>query len=77
MSTFHTKDKRSEDSQKRNVYPEFKTYRVTLSYSGEVEAEDVETIENAIFEVLELIGDPFNQMLELDYADIECEDDEE
>ena len=77
MSTFHVKDKRSEDSQKRNVFPDFKTYRVTLTYSGEVEAENAETIENAIFEMLELIGDPFNEHLELDYADIECEDDEE
>tara|TARA_R100001129_G_scaffold81477_1_gene55545 strand:- start:97 stop:264 length:168 start_codon:yes stop_codon:yes gene_type:complete len=54
-----------------------KTYHVTITYRGEVEAESAEDIEAALWETCEIIGPPIHALLQAEEIDIELEDDEE
>jgi hypothetical protein len=55
-----------------------KTYHVTVVYSGEIEAECPEEIEEKLWVTQKLFGEPYDDYLfEVEMVDIECEDDEE
>jgi hypothetical protein len=52
-----------------------KTYTVTVTYVGEVEAECASDIEETIWCVLALVGEPFDKyMFEAESIDIDWED---
>lgn len=53
------------------------TYTVTVTYVGEVVAKCADDIEQALWETCEIVGPPFNILLNVERADIVCEDDEE
>ena len=55
-----------------------KTYHVTVVYRGEIEAECAEELEEKLWVVHKLFGEPYDDHLfEVEMVDIHCEDDEE
>jgi hypothetical protein len=55
-----------------------KTYYVTVTYTGEVEAECAEELEEKLWVVHKIFGEPYDDYLfEAELVEIECEDDEE
>lgn len=49
-----------------------KTYTVTVTYTGEIEAEDKDELEEKIWLVHSLFGEPFDKFL-FDAADVQIE----